>query len=675
MKKKLRENMDISYKNPFDDYNANVLGPELIMQYWQTPFRMGSLKDFNETFFFTEKMPIVLQGSRGSGKTTILKYFSFPVQCERASNNNLSIKQQIIADAGVGFYLRCDDSFLNLFQIVFSEVIKEKWLICFEHYLELFFSSSILETIEKIGFETYEEENSFIRKLCLEKINSELCFNSIVEIREYLSNEIRYINKFRNNVLFTRETFAPKHIWGFYDLSGLLIDTIKKVIPGMKNINFLLLIDEFENLPIDLQKMFNNMIKFCKPGMSMRIGRRSENIVTKATVNDIEYLREENDYRLIILDYQAEDIKESRDYLLGIAEKRLEAFKEVDVPTDLLIILGEKQDLDKECAQVVKDKNKHLEYILNSNNRIATDSVLCEKIISIISYPENRIAESLAALWVARADKKQDLIEYAKYARDAMLAFIFKNEHEGREKFKSDYSNKYKHALAYVIYVAYKKDKLYYSFNTLCYLAEGNTRTFINLCKAIISDALFYEKEQFLNTGIISPESQNRAIRDYATSEFNSVCSIIQNGKDVRNLILGIGNVMSEYHKDRQIRYPETIQFTLNSENLSENAKKVLDIAESWALIKRKRVMQRVSAGISREDYLFFINRVFVPIFNISYRIRGGFNVVFTEEDVDKMILGINVSKINSEKKVKKTTKEDIYNDISQMSIFEEGDF
>ena len=125
MKKKLRENMDISYKNPFDDYNANVLGPELIMQYWQTPFRMGSLKDFNETFFFTEKMPIVLQGSRGSGKTTILKYFSFPVQCERASNNNLSIKQQIIADAGVGFYLRCDDSFLNLFQIVFSEVIKE----------------------------------------------------------------------------------------------------------------------------------------------------------------------------------------------------------------------------------------------------------------------------------------------------------------------------------------------------------------------------------------------------------------------------------------------------------------------------------------------------------------------------------------------------------------------
>ena len=54
MKKKLRENMDISYKNPFDDYNANVLGPELIMQYWQTPFRMGSLKDFN---YITEGGP------------------------------------------------------------------------------------------------------------------------------------------------------------------------------------------------------------------------------------------------------------------------------------------------------------------------------------------------------------------------------------------------------------------------------------------------------------------------------------------------------------------------------------------------------------------------------------------------------------------------------------------
>ena len=84
MPNKLNENTDSLFKNPFDDYNANVLDPELIMQYWFTPFSTGALKDFDEKRFFTQKMPIILQGSRGSGKTTILKYFSFPVQCERA---------------------------------------------------------------------------------------------------------------------------------------------------------------------------------------------------------------------------------------------------------------------------------------------------------------------------------------------------------------------------------------------------------------------------------------------------------------------------------------------------------------------------------------------------------------------------------------------------------------
>ena len=38
----------MSYKNPFDDYNANVLAPEVIMQYWCTPFSTGALKEFDE---------------------------------------------------------------------------------------------------------------------------------------------------------------------------------------------------------------------------------------------------------------------------------------------------------------------------------------------------------------------------------------------------------------------------------------------------------------------------------------------------------------------------------------------------------------------------------------------------------------------------------------------------
>ena len=257
-----------------------------------------------------------------------------------------------------------------------------------------------------------------------------------------------------------------------------------------------------------------------------------------------------------------------------------------------------------------------------------------------------------------------------------MDAYLNKTEDPQKDKFKSDYDNKYRYALTALICSLYKKDKAYYSFNTICYLSEGNARTFINLVKAIISDALFYERKQFLNSSQISVSSQCRAIKDFSTTEFNSVCSIIQDGKSVKNLILKIGNVLSEYHKDKLVRYPETTQFVYDLEKLSADGRAVVDTAESWALIKRRKEKQRLSAGVGQEGYLCAINRVFAPIFNISYRIRGGVNIIFSASDIDSMISGKQVSKlsISRKKAVSSKPKEMAETEpVTQLSIFDGG--
>lgn len=675
MRNKPIENTASSYKNPFDDYNANVLDPELIMQYWCTPFSTGALKEIDETRFYTEKMPIVLQGSRGSGKTTILKYFSFPVQCERAAQSRISVKEQIKHDAGVGFYLRCDDSFLEMFKNVFTAIVQESWQQCFKHYLELFFTKNILEILPKIDYTESISEEVFLSELKLSQFGDDLDFKSLSAFADYIDAELRYINKFKNEALFTKAAFMPRHIWDFYDLSGLLISSIKKHLPDFKNINFLLLIDEFENLPTELQKMLNTMVKFCKPGITMRIGRRSEKekIVTKETVNSVEYLREDHDYRLIILDYQGQEIQDLKEYLLGIAEKRLAAFEGIDISTNLIDILGEKENLDAECERIILGRKTHLQYLLRANQAIAANDELCQQIIHIISYPANSLAESLCALWVARADEKSDLVDAALVAASAMHAYFEKTSHPLRDKFSGDYNNKYRHALTSIICAAYKKDKAYYSFNTLCYLSEGNARTFINLCKSIISDALFYEKKKFLSTGKVSIESQCRAIKAYSIAEFDSVCSIIKEGKAIKNLILNIGNVLTEYHKDRMVRYPETTQFIYNPEELSEVGGEVVDIAESWALINRRKETLRLSASIRQEGYLYTINRVFAPIFNISFRIRGGFNVSFSPEEIDQMIAGKKITKLAATRKKRGGVLSKSF-DNGQLSMFDGGD-
>lgn len=675
MLNKPNENIISSFKNPFDDYNANVLDPELIMQYWFTPFSTGALKDFDEKRFFTEKMPIILQGSRGSGKTTILKYFSFPVQCERALQNNITIRQQLLKDEGVGFYFRCDDSFLKEFKSVFSIAVKSQWTDCFEHYLELFFVKSLIELICKLS-KDYNDNfaNEILEKANLCELRADCDFSNMKSFSEYIISEIRYINTFKNESLFTQAKFEPKHVWSIYDISRKMIHAISQTVPELSKLNYLLLIDEFENLPIELQKQFNTMIKFCNSDISMRIGRRSENIVTKETINNVEYLREQHDYHLIVLD-QEQDIQSLRPYLLGIAKKRLETMDSSLFPTSMIDILGDKEDLDTECQKVANDKNLHLLYILNSNQRIRSQDGLINQIISIIAYPENRIAETLNALWVSRCEEKEDPLDVAKFTVNAMHAFFNKEKHPLLEKYKNDYSNKYRYAITILICAAYRKDKLYYGFNALCYLSEGNARTFINLCKAIISDALFYEKKSFLSTKMISTESQSRAIKSYSQSEFNSVCSIIQDGNSIREFLLCLGNVFSEFHKDRLVRYPETNQFIYNPDDLSLENRKILEIAISWSLIKRRKEMQRLSAGISKEGDIYTINKIFAPIFNISYRTRGGVNVYFSADEIKEMLNGqFKKSKLSTPAKRKRISPTKKITSMEQLSLFDLGE-
>ncbi len=664
-----------SFKNPFDDYNANVLDPELIMQYWFTPFSTGALKDFDEKRFFTQKMPIILQGSRGSGKTTILKYFSFPVQCERATQNKITIKQQLLSDEGVGFYFRCDDSFLKEFKSVFSIAVKSNWTACFEHYLELFFVKSLIEMICKIAKDYGSNFADEILKVsALNELRLDCNFDNMHSFSSYISSEIRYINTFKNEALFTQAKFEPKHVWSIYDISSKLIRAISLTAPELSNLNYLLLIDEFENLPNELQKQFNTMIKFCRQDISMRIGRRSENIVTKETINDIEYLRELHDYHLIVLD-QEQDIQDLRSYLLGIAKKRLESMDSFLLPSSIIDILGDKEDLDAECQKVAKGRNLHLSYILNSNPRIKSQANLLDQIVEIISYPENRIAETINALWVSRCEENEDPLDVAKFTVSAMHAFFDKAEHPLFEKYKNDYNNKYRYAIVILICTAYRKDKLYYGFNTLCHLSEGNARTFINLCKAIISDAFFYEKKNFLATKSISAESQSRAIKNYSQSEFDSVCSIIQDGNAIRKFLLSLGNVFSEFHKDRLVRYPETNQFIYNPDDLSPKDKKILDIAISWSLIKRKKKTQRLSAGISKEGDIYTINKIFAPIFNISYRTRGGINVDFSAKEIEDMLTGqFKRNKLSASTRRKRVSPTKNIKDIppaNQLSLFD----
>ncbi|HAN20437.1 MAG: hypothetical protein A2Y15_08775 [Clostridiales bacterium GWF2_36_10] len=662
-----------TFDNPFDDINANIIEPQKILSLWCTPFNTGVLKDMDEKKFRTQKLPIILQGSRGSGKTTILKYFSYPVLKERANERNgQSLLSVIKSERSIGFYFRCDDSFVNTFKSIFENQSPDKWLSFFEHYLELSFCKQIisvlmdLNEVQNICIKSFEYKfiQNIIKEVNIAPISSA---TTIQDIFNFILTELRYIDTYKNESIFSNVIFTPSALLKLYSLSDVLINNISIFVAELNKTIYLILIDEFENLTEELQQFFNTAIKFSKQSISLRIGRRSEGIVTKATINQTEYLREKHDYFLVEIN-KGQKFEDQKKYFTEIAFKRLCISSKLCHSDGILGLLGDKEDLDEECREICRGRQEHLKQILSEKNSISSNAELKDQIINIIKNPNNPIAETINALWVIRS--KDDVLISAQNAKEAMLAFFNKTAHPNVKKYINDYENKYRYSITVLLSSIYKRKKLYYGFNTIAHLADGNPRTFINICRTIISDALFYEKNRFFETKSISKESQNRAISEFSMSEFENVCSIIKYGNKIRNLILNVGNVFAEFHKDKKVRYPETNQFVFNKLELSDDLRNIINTSESWSMIIKREKTQRVSASIDRKGDIYYINRAFSPIFNISYRIRGGVNVRFSSDEITRMMVSLSTErKLSQQDKLESSTKNDI-----QLSLFNQED-
>lgn len=646
------------FENPFEDINANVLEPRQIVEYWCSPFQQGLLNDFDEFKFRTCKVPIILQGSRGSGKTTILKYFSYPAQLERAEKQNRNFLEVISDEMEVGFYYRCDDSFISTFKSIFRKVSDEGWTKIFDSYLELLFCKNMLELyfvlLNKKEINC-NHESEMVKKIIndtpLKDFNN---INTLRELYNYVCNQVNYISNYKNRSAFIDEEFQPDFMLDLFNISSRIVVQLKENYLQFNGVLFVFMFDEFENLSIELQKRFNSLIKFARDDISIRVGRRSEGVITNETINDVEYLRENNDYYLASLDRELDkkDNKKVREYFLGIAEKRFDIMKQKNgTDFDIINMLGDRENLDIECKEVCKKRKQHLYYILKENPNLAKDEELCNKIVEIIRNDDNPIAETINALWVIR--KREDSLETAKQVSETMKSFFGDKTNGAVKKYADDYNNKYRYAITAFLCTVYKKDKLYYGFNSISYLSNGNPRTFINICRTIISDACFFEKKNFYETGKISKETQSRAIHNFAKAEFDEICSIIKYGKNIRTFILNLGNIFSNYHKDRKIRYPETNQFVFDEMSLYADDKEIIKTALSWSMIIKKEKAQRLSASVNRKGDIYHINKVFYPIFNISYRTRGGVNPQFDCEQIHSMLYDFYDSDNQSEKRKK----------------------
>lgn len=519
-----------TFKNPFDDFNASLIDTDKIVRFWCDPIDKGQKELLSAPVFFTQKMPFIIQGSRGSGKTMLFKYYSYDAQKIIAKESG-SIISHLKKCGGVGFYFRCDPPFINSLKAICADSSLEEWEDVFSYYMQMHIAQSIINMILDLEAEGELSSDKFEQKI-LDEVCSVYVIEPIESFKDLYTSvvrEIKAIQDYKNLSIFLEDDRGIVRKFGSSNLAEVLIASIRKFVQELSSINYVLMVDEYEALPPELQRSFNTMLKYANDKLTLRIGRRTERNIETATINDTEYLRINNDYLLVDLD---ENMRtgDPKKYFYSVAQKRLDlVFKDVS-SIDVKQLFGGTEDLLEECKNNAGSRKEHIRQILKMDSALSADQ--SNAIIGIIEVPDNPIMEMLNALWVIRNPDK-DKLKVANDVQQAMRDYLGKHDTPAAKKYKLDYENKYRYTLTVLLCSIYKKNKMYYSFNTIVHLANGNTRVFINLCREIISDALFYEPNAFFDNLSISAPTQSNAIHKFSAKEFDDICSIIQYGESI----------------------------------------------------------------------------------------------------------------------------------------------
>nr|WP_315141942.1 hypothetical protein [uncultured Flavobacterium sp.] len=500
--------------NPFNITKAVDYTDEELNKFWvDFPGDTG----FSGIIKPTSDMPMIILGGKGSGKTHIMKHFSF-------SSQTLRWKDEIILglkkDGYLGTYLRC--SGLNGFKFKNNgDKDPENWQIIFSYYLELWLSQLLLKNIIKI----LEDRNLVITNehtIALE-IMDLLDTTEVSQNVKSFSHLVKYFSELQKNIDYAinNKAFTKKKVSESVEIlasPGSLIfgipEILSREVKDFQDVKFLYLLDEYENLTKSQQKYFNTLIRERKNPVCFKIGARRYGMRTYETLSageeikagsEFEFFDIDNIFRENKLEYKKfiNDICARRLELAGIkiAENEISNYFETFNTDEFLIkiqtgIKGHLQDLGRKLSG---SKYRAIKLRVIENLKFKEDALL-ERINLMLFYREWKKGSDLLLA------SENIAIACSKYSLHKV-----ENEHyRVMQKFKYDILD----ALARE---NGEKIRTTIGFNNIIKISNGIPRHVLIIMKHIFKWNEYYELTTFKSIkSKISAQSQLNAIRDTA---------------------------------------------------------------------------------------------------------------------------------------------------------------
>lgn len=575
---------------------------------------------FTEPSYFIElkdNRPCVLQGGRGTGKTTVLKGLSY--QGQYALHNNLIVEFDKLNF--IGIYHRMNTNHVRAFKD--GGLSENSWQKIFGHYFNLIICREILLFVDWHRKQSPNDEE--LSQLSCHLISQSLCLTKdCTSFPTLLDGVEEKMYEFQSQINNIADGDMP-----LLSMCGDPIKILTEKVVGLKPFSckmFYLLVDEYENLEDYQQRVINTLIKHNTEDYTFKIGVKELGWRVKQTLNPQESLYDPADY--VLFDISKKLVEESHfeSFAKEVCQKRI---------------------------QELIDDNKKTEFTIEKS----LQSISMEDEALLLKVEDSEIMKQYISLPIDILEKISHLTPLYKFylahwslSHDIGLKDMIKRYLDNPSKSDSDYSN-YKYSMLFKIRKGRGMvgiQKYYAGWSIFVLLSHGNIRYLMELVYRA------YEKHIKEGNDLlvpISPSNQTIAAQDAGLKNLMELEGLSNNGAQLTRLLLGFGKIFNVLARsDGKIR-PEVNQFCIKGVQNSERLPIITNAVMNLALIRMPG--NKLNDEANTKESMYMLHPIYAAYFVYSHRKKRKLDVteqqlmdvVQNKKDIIKNILSnCNVS-------------------------------
>lgn len=584
--------------------NANIQErlDQLFGSYKAEWLKKDIFKFFTEPYYFNilkSNYPGVLQGGRGTGKTTVLRGLSYNGQYEILNSDIDKFDENNF----IGIYYRANTNHVRAFNG--KGVNEENWIAIFEHYFNLIICWEMLHFLE--WHKNLKKDDEELSGHACKLIASSLHLNADAsDFKNLLQIVEKAMYEFQAEINNVADGNLPK-----LSMAGVPIEIVAQQIQSLRQFNgkvFYLLIDEYENFTDYQQECMNTLIKHVPDSYTIKIGVREMGWRVKNTHNKMESLNDPADYKLTRIEEFFTDAQTSdrfEEFASNVCNLRLK--KLLDELND------ENEDYDIKKALISMSIEEEAEKLNVERTSLYQSFVEMEKSMKL-NLGIHPLYKFMIAYW---ADIHQDSLE------KTICNFI-----DNQTEWDQRYDN-YRYSMLFKLNKGkYTKISKYYAgWNTFIKLANGNIRYLMALVYQAYS--LHLENEINLKTPV-SVEHQTIAAKNVGWKNLTELEGSCMIGLQLTQLVQSLGTVFKRLAKDGDKTAPEIVQFDIEGE-ISDRTREILNLGVmNLALVRMPS--NKLSSVKNLKEFQYQLHPIFAPYFNYSFRKKR--KLTLSEKDI-----------------------------------------